>query len=59
MKKIFFVTMSLVFLLGIGGIANATNSDNFIAIGPIARAMGGVGVAAPQDSISSLRSTGQ
>ncbi len=46
--------MSLVFLLGIGGIADATNGDNFIAIGPIARAMGGVGIAAPQDSISAV-----
>jgi long-chain fatty acid transport protein len=54
MKKLFFVTMSLVFLLGIGGIADATNGDNFIAIGPIGRAMGGVGIAAPQDSISAV-----
>jgi long-chain fatty acid transport protein len=54
MKKLFFVTMSLVFLLGIGGIADATNGDNFIAVGPIARAMGGVGIAAPQDSISAV-----
>jgi long-chain fatty acid transport protein len=54
MKKLFFVTMSLVFLLGIGGIANATNGDNFIAVGPIGRAMGGVGIAAPQDSISAV-----
>ncbi len=46
--------MSLVFLLGIGGIANATNGDNFIGIGPISRAMGGVGIAAPQDSISAV-----
>jgi long-chain fatty acid transport protein len=54
MKKLFFVTMSLIFLLGIGGIANATNGDNFIAVGPIGRAMGGVGIAAPQDSISAV-----
>jgi long-chain fatty acid transport protein len=54
MKRLFFVTMSLVFLLGIGGIANATNGDNFIAVGPIGRAMGGVGIAAPQDSISAV-----
>src|SRR4030042_2120073 len=54
MKKLFFVTLSIVFLLSIGGIANATNGDNFIAIGPIARAMGGVGIAAPQDSISAV-----
>jgi long-chain fatty acid transport protein len=54
MKKLFFVAISLVFLLGIGGIAHATNGDDFIAIGPIGRAMGGVGVAAPQDSISAV-----
>jgi long-chain fatty acid transport protein len=54
MKKLFFVTMSLVFMFGIGGIANATNGDNFMGIGPISRAMGGVGVAAPQDSISAV-----
>jgi hypothetical protein len=35
MKKLFFVTIALVFLLGIGGIANATNGDNFMGIGPI------------------------
>jgi long-chain fatty acid transport protein len=54
MKRLFFVTMSLVFLLSIGGIANATNGDNFMGIGPIGRAMGGVGIAAPQDSISAV-----
>jgi long-chain fatty acid transport protein len=35
-------------------IAGATNGDNLIAIGPIARSMGGVGVAAPQDAISAV-----
>ena len=54
MKKLFFATISFVFLLSMGGIANATNGDNLIGIGPIARAMGGVGVAAPQDSISAV-----
>jgi long-chain fatty acid transport protein len=54
MKRLFFVTIALVFLLGIGGIANATNGDNFIAVGPIGRAMGGTGIAAPQDSISAV-----
>ena len=54
MKKLFFVTISIVFLLSIGSIANATNGDDFMAIGPIGRAMGGVGIAAPQDSISAV-----
>jgi long-chain fatty acid transport protein len=34
--------------------AGATNGDNLIAIGPIARSMGGVGIAAPQDAISAV-----
>lgn len=32
----------------------ATNGDNLIGIGPVSRAMGGVGVAAPQDSITAI-----
>ena len=54
MKKLFIVTILFIFLFAMGGIANATNGDNFIGIGPIARAMGGVGIAAPQDSISAV-----
>ena len=34
--------------------ADATNGDNLISIGPISRAMGGVGIAAPQDAISAV-----
>jgi long-chain fatty acid transport protein len=34
--------------------AFATNGDNMMAIGPIARAMGGVGIASPQDAISAV-----
>lgn len=34
--------------------AGATNGDNLISIGPISRAMGGVGIAAPQDAISAV-----
>ena len=40
-----------------GFIANdayATNGDNLMSIGPISRAMGGVGIAAPQDAISAV-----
>ena len=40
-----------------GFVANdayATNGDNLISIGPISRAMGGVGIAAPQDAISAV-----
>ncbi len=32
----------------------ATNGDDLIGVGPISRAMGGVGVAAPQDAISAV-----
>ena len=34
--------------------ALATNGDNLIGIGPISRAMGGTGIAAPQDAISAV-----
>ena len=34
--------------------AFATNGDNLIGVGPISRAMGGVGIAAPQDAISAV-----
>lgn len=54
MKKLSIVTIFFVFLVTMGDIANATNGDNLIGIGPIARAMGGVGIAAPQDSISAV-----
>ncbi|MBC7360027.1 MAG: hypothetical protein H5U10_15960 [Desulfacinum sp.] len=52
-------TVSIVFLLFLLGAlaappAQATNGDNLIAVGPVSRAMGGVGVAAPQDAISAV-----
>jgi long-chain fatty acid transport protein len=34
--------------------ALATNGDNLIGVGPISRAMGGTGIAAPQDAISAV-----
>lgn len=34
--------------------SHATNGDNMIAIGPVARAMGGVGIADPMDAISAV-----
>lgn len=34
--------------------ALATNGTNLIGVGPISRAMGGVGIAAPQDAISAV-----
>jgi long-chain fatty acid transport protein len=32
----------------------ATNGDNLIGVGPISRAIGGVGIAAPQDAIGAV-----
>lgn len=32
----------------------ATNGDNLIGVGPVSRGMGGVGVAAPQDSLTAI-----
>lgn len=33
---------------------HATNGDNMIGVGPASRAMGGTGIAAPQDAISAI-----
>jgi len=40
----------------IGGAVTvlATNGDNLMGVGPVSRGMGGVGIAAPQDSISAI-----
>ena len=52
MKKI--LILSLLLILSFTGLSFATNGDNLISIGPISRAMGGVGIAAPQDAISAV-----
>jgi long-chain fatty acid transport protein len=54
MKKFFIVLLSVILVVALTGLSSATNGDNLIAIGPIARSMGGVGIAAPQDAISSV-----
>jgi long-chain fatty acid transport protein len=54
MKRLFLAVLVSVFVLSSYGLSFATNGDNLIAIGPIARAMGGVGIAAPQDAISAV-----
>lgn len=46
------VTLSLATLVACS--ASATNGDNLIGIGPISRAMGGTGIASPQDGISAV-----
>lgn len=54
MKKIvaFLVVFCLTAMLA--PFAFATNGTNLIAIGPIARSMGGVGIAQPLDAISAV-----
>ena len=47
-----FATFLVAMLAPVG--AMATNGDNLIGVGPISRAMGGVGIAAPQDAISAV-----
>ncbi|MBN1635384.1 MAG: outer membrane protein transport protein [Deltaproteobacteria bacterium] len=54
MQKIQVVLIGVLFAFIISPAAFATNGDNLISIGPISRAMGGVGIAAPQDAISAV-----
>jgi long-chain fatty acid transport protein len=52
MRKIITVVLVLGLVAAVAPQALATNGDNLIGIGPISRAMGGVGIAFPQDAIS-------
>ena len=54
MKKLFKVMAMLSLTMMLVPPAFATNGINLIAIGPISRAMGGVGVAQPMDAISAV-----
>lgn len=54
MRRRFLTLAILTVALAISLPAWATNGDNLIGVGPISRAMGGVGVAAPQDAISAI-----
>lgn len=51
MKKLYSILI-LISLVLLPLSSYATNGDNLIGVGPISRAMGGVGIAAPQDAIS-------
>jgi len=51
---VFIALFALYGLLGLAGPARATNGDNLISVGPVSRAMGGVGIASPQDSASAV-----
>ncbi len=48
------INKALLAALLMSGMAYATNGDNMIGVGPTSRAMGGVGIAKAQDSISSI-----
>ena len=52
-KSFMLVTILLISLMLVPAVM-ATNGTNLIGIGPISRAMGGGGVAAPQDAISAV-----
>ena len=52
MKRIMTAAMAAV--CATAGAVWATNGDNLIGVGPVSRGMGGVGVAAPQDSVSAI-----
>jgi long-chain fatty acid transport protein len=54
MKKLLSIAAGVAILAAVAAPALATNGDNLIGVGPIARAMGGVGIAAPQDAISAV-----
>ena len=54
MKRLFTLILILSVAVVLAQDALATNGDNLIAIGPIARAMGGVGIAQPMDAISAV-----
>ena len=46
--------LAILALVMTPSFSQATNGDNLIGVGPISRAMGGVGIAAPQDAISAV-----
>lgn len=54
MKKMMSVLTLAAVVFVLAPAARATNGDALIGVGPISRAMGGAGVAAPQDGISAI-----
>jgi long-chain fatty acid transport protein len=54
MKKLGPIFLILSITVMLTPAAFATNGTNLIAIGPIARSMGGVGIAQPMDAISAV-----
>ena len=54
MRKLFAVLVVVAIIAILSPAAFATNGQQLIGIGPTSRAMGGVGIAAPQDAISAV-----
>jgi len=54
MKKSVNVFAAAFVITGLAVNVFATNGDNMIGVGPTSRAMGGTGIAAPQDAISAI-----
>ena len=54
MRKLFTVLAVVALVATLSPVALATNGTQLIGIGPTSRAMGGVGIAAPQDAISAV-----
>jgi long-chain fatty acid transport protein len=54
MKKSVKLLAAVAVLGGLAVNAFATNGDQLIGVGPTSRAMGGTGIAAPQDAISAI-----
>jgi long-chain fatty acid transport protein len=54
MKRNFKIGVMVGLVVIWASLALATNGDNLIGVGPASRAMGGVGIAAPQDAISAV-----
>ncbi|MBT3296311.1 MAG: hypothetical protein HN919_08810 [Verrucomicrobia bacterium] len=53
MRKLLVIAL-VCSVVGGAGVALATNGDNLMGVGPVSRGMGGVGIAAPQDSITAI-----
>lgn len=52
-KKLVEIAVVCSMVVGVGS-ALATNGDNLMGVGPVSRAMGGVGIAMPQDSVTAI-----
>ncbi|HBW22712.1 MAG: hypothetical protein A2X28_01640 [Elusimicrobia bacterium GWA2_56_46] len=54
MKKSAGILAAAFLVAGLSSSGFATNGTNLIGVGPTSRAMGGTGIAAPQDAISAI-----